>query len=184
MNCHGAGHGHTHVLTWIAPAPSPWQQIPAHAVSALQDVPVSQRNLVVASNDWVTAVTFTEISGSVLSTVFLSIGLAGVTVFVFTGRPLLSFLTLITVLCINVTVMGILYLWDWTLGAIEGMSITSLVGLSVDYCIHLVEGHIHARAGHRLNNAKCAPHSIYMLIGFLRSDLNCTCPQLDPCVCH
>ena len=121
----------------------------------MQGLPAAQRSLFVASNDWVTAVTFTEIADSIFATVFLSIGLAGIVVFIFTGRPILSLLALVTVLMINVTVMGILRTWDWTLGAIEGMSITSLVGLSVDYCIHLVEGHIHARAGFRTSNARC-----------------------------
>ena len=53
--------------------------------------------------------------------------------------------------------MGITFLWGWHLGAVEGMSITSLVGLSVDYCIHLAEGHLHAQAQQRKLNARCAP---------------------------
>ena len=54
-------------------------------------------------------------------------------------------------------VMGVTFLWGWSLGAVEGMSITSLVGLSVDYCIHLAEGHLHAQPQQRKLNARCAP---------------------------
>ena len=56
-----------------------------------------------------------------------------------------------------VQVMGILWMQGWHLGAIEGMSITSLVGLSVDFTIHLAEGHLRARTGHRRTNARCVP---------------------------
>lgn len=116
-----------------------------------------------SSKSWVTAVTYVEISESVYGTVFLSIGLAAVVVFVFTGFRMMVFAA-ITVLMINVTVMGVLYTWGWTLGAVEGMSITSLVGLSVDFCIHICEAHIHAQSQWRPNDAtaklKAGPLSV------------------------
>lgn len=113
-----------------------------------------------ASLDWVTSVTYTKISESVLGTVFLSIALAGIVVFVFSGRPLLSLIATVTVLLMSITVMGMLFLMDWNLGAIEGMSITSLVGLSVDFCIHVVEGHVHARAHNRVARTRCGCHPL------------------------
>lgn len=92
---------------------------------------------------------------------FLSVGLAGAVVFVFTGRPIVTFLATLTVLSTCVTVMGILKLRGWTIGAIEGMSITSLVGLAVDFTIHLADGYIHARAESRVAKARCAAaHSV------------------------
>ena len=111
----------------------------------------------VASPDWVTAVTHTEISSSIRATVLLSVALAAVVVFVFAGRPVLTLIATLTVIMTNVSVMGLMYVWGWTLGAIEGMSITSLVGLSVDFCIHLCEGHMHARAPERFGKARCGP---------------------------
>lgn len=65
-----------------------------------------------ASPDWVNALTYTKISDSVYGTVFLSIGLAAAVVFVFCG-PLMMLLAAVTVLMINLTVMGVLYLWEW-----------------------------------------------------------------------
>jgi predicted RND superfamily exporter protein len=110
----------------------------------------------VASEDWVTAVTHVKIETSVYLTVFLSIGLAGIIVFVFCGRPVLTLLATLTVLFTNLSVMGLLYTWGWKIGAIEGMSITSLVGLSVDFCIHLCEGHMHSKAHDQFGRARCA----------------------------
>jgi predicted RND superfamily exporter protein len=131
--------------------------------------------MLVSSGNWVTAVTYQQISGSVYSTVLLSIILAGIVVFIFTARPMLTLLATIIVVLIFATVMGILWWKGWHLGAIEGMSITSLVGLSVDYCIHLVEGHIHARAGTRRGNARCCS----LLLPSLQWQL--PCPRLLVC---
>ena len=115
------------------------------------------QGMFVASEDWVTAVTYVKISQSVYGTVFLSIGLATAVVFVFTGRPLLTLLATGTVLMTNLSLLGLMYTWGWTLGAIEGMAITSLVGLSVDFCIHICEGYVHSRAPDRFGMAMCAP---------------------------
>jgi predicted RND superfamily exporter protein len=112
--------------------------------------------LFVSAPEWVTAVTYTQISRSVFSTIAASVVLSATAVFIFSGRPFLTLFAGFTLLLICVTVMGILYLWDWTLGAIEAMSITSLVGLAVDFCIHIVEGYMAARAGDRRGNARCA----------------------------
>ena len=40
--------------------------------------------------------------------------------------------------------MGIFYLAGWELGAVEAISLSILVGSSVDYCVHLVEGYLSA----------------------------------------
>jgi uncharacterized membrane protein YdfJ with MMPL/SSD domain len=46
----------------------------------------------------------------------------------------------------NLIVMMALYqLWEWTLGAIEAISVSILVGLSVDYCFHLAEAYAISR---------------------------------------
>lgn len=70
------------------------------------------QGMVAASTDWVLAVTYDEISSSAFSTVFLSIGLAVAVVFVFCG-PRMTIFAAITVLMINVTVMGVLWTFDW-----------------------------------------------------------------------
>ena len=42
------------------------------------------------------------------------------------------------------SVVAIFYLLSWQLGAVEAISLSILVGTSVDYCVHLVEGYIMA----------------------------------------
>lgn len=38
--------------------------------------------------------------------------------------------------------MAIFYLTGWQIGGVEAISLSILVGTSVDYCFHLVEGYI------------------------------------------
>jgi PERQ amino acid-rich with GYF domain-containing protein len=39
-------------------------------------------------------------------------------------------------------VVGIFYVVGWEMGAVEAISLSILVGSSVDYCAHLVEGYL------------------------------------------
>ena len=40
------------------------------------------------------------------------------------------------------TLLGLFKLFGWTLGIIEAVSLSILVGNSLDYCIHLSEGYM------------------------------------------
>ena len=48
----------------------------------------------------------------------------------------------LTILGILVTLLGLFKLFGWTLGIIEAISLSILVGNSLDYCIHLSEGYL------------------------------------------
>ena len=47
-------------------------------------------------------------------------------------------------------VVAVFYLAGWEMGAVEAVSLSILVGSSVDYCLHLIEGYL--QAGQRLSN--------------------------------
>ncbi|XP_010220730.1 PREDICTED: patched domain-containing protein 2 isoform X3 [Tinamus guttatus] len=49
------------------------------------------------------------------------------------------FMEIIGVVCLVVTIM---YWAGWEMGAVEAISLSILVGSSVDYCVHLVEGYL------------------------------------------
>ena len=51
----------------------------------------------------------------------------------------MSFWPLTGVICLVVAVM---YWLGWEMGAVEAISLSILVGSSVDYCLHLVEGYL------------------------------------------
>jgi len=53
-------------------------------------------------------------------------------------------------LCVSVgmicLVVAVFYWAGWELGAVEAISLSILVGSSVDYCVHIVEGYLLAGA--------------------------------------
>ena len=70
--------------------------------------------------------------------------------------------------------VAIFYLASWQLGAVEAISLSILVGTSVDYCVHLVEGYIMAgKSIPDLNSpAKvCLTYNLKYLISFMAPSL-------------
>jgi predicted RND superfamily exporter protein len=60
-------------------------------------------------------------------------------ILVFTGNIVVSILAIVSVLGNIAVMLGCFWIFGWSLGVVEALSITILVGLSVDYCIHIAE---------------------------------------------
>nr|DBA16555.1 TPA: hypothetical protein GDO54_003936 [Pyxicephalus adspersus] len=75
--------------------------------------------------------------GLILSLVICVAAVAIFTTHIFLLLPVL--LTILGVVCLVVTIM---YWLGWEMGAVEAISLSILVGSSVDYCVHLVEGYL------------------------------------------
>ncbi|KAK3714617.1 hypothetical protein RRG08_020873 [Elysia crispata] len=61
---------------------------------------------------------------------------------VFTGHFVLLLLVVTTILAMICCVVGVFALCGWEMGAVEAVSLSILVGSSVDYLVHIVEGYI------------------------------------------
>ncbi|XP_037634369.1 protein dispatched homolog 3 [Sebastes umbrosus] len=87
---------------------------------------------------------FMEIIGveSALWSLLLSLAICVAAVSVFTAHLLLLLPVLITILGVICLVVAIMYWLGWEMGAVEAISLSILVGSSVDYCLHLVEGYL------------------------------------------
>ncbi|XP_045889717.1 protein dispatched homolog 3 isoform X2 [Micropterus dolomieu] len=87
---------------------------------------------------------FMEIIGveSALWSLLLSLAICVAAVSVFTAHPLLLLPVLITILGVICLVVAVMYWLSWEMGAVEAISLSILVGSSVDYCLHLVEGYL------------------------------------------
>ncbi|KAL2091925.1 hypothetical protein ACEWY4_011723 [Coilia grayii] len=92
---------------------------------------------------------FMEIIGveSALYSLLLSLVICIAAVSVFTAHPLLLLPILLSILGVVCTVVAIMYWLGWEMGAVEAISLSILVGSSVDYCLHLVEGYLLAGDG-------------------------------------
>ncbi|KAM9810287.1 protein dispatched homolog 3 [Neosynchiropus ocellatus] len=91
---------------------------------------------------------FMEIIGveSALWSLLLSLAICVAAVSVFTAHFFLLLPVLITILGVICLVVALMYWLGWELGAVEAISLSILVGSSVDYCLHLVEGYMLAGA--------------------------------------
>ncbi|XP_042333906.1 protein dispatched homolog 3 [Sceloporus undulatus] len=85
---------------------------------------------------------FMEIIGvqSALYGLILSLVICVAAVALFTTHVLLLVPVLLTILGVVCLVVTIMYWSGWEMGAVEAISLSILVGSSVDYCVHLVEG--------------------------------------------
>nr|XP_056721201.1 protein dispatched homolog 3 [Euleptes europaea] len=87
---------------------------------------------------------FMEIIGvqSALYGLILSLAICVSAVAIFTTHVLLLLPVLLTILGVVCLVVTIMYWSGWEMGAVEAISLSILVGSSVDYCVHLVEGYL------------------------------------------
>eukprot|EP00892_Ulva_mutabilis_P011332 jgi/Ulvmu1/8571/UM045_0013.1 len=112
--------------------------------------------MMVASEVWVQAVTDAALTEGIVWGIVLSSLFAMVSVYVFTGSVVVMALAAATMVCINTLILGLYHVMGWRLGAIEGVSITVLVGLSVDFSIHFSEAFVRSRLIGRRDRAQDA----------------------------
>ena len=88
------------------------------------------------------------VSGTVRA-IAISTAFAVGSVIIFTGNAVVALLALVCLVTIIASVLAIFTMAGWTLGIVEAVSITILVGLSVDFILHLAEAftksHFHKR---------------------------------------
>ncbi|XP_069775145.1 protein dispatched homolog 3 isoform X2 [Narcine bancroftii] len=87
---------------------------------------------------------FMEIIGvqSALFSLMLSLVICIAAVAIFTTHVLLLLPVLMTILGVICLMVALMYWFGWEMGAVEAISLSILVGSSVDYCVHLVEGYL------------------------------------------
>ena len=66
-----------------------------------------------------------------------SVAIVSLSILVFTSNVLLMAFTTLCILSVVLCLLGLFVLWGWPLGAMEAISVPLVVGLAVDYCLHL-----------------------------------------------
>ena len=93
------------------------------------------------------------IEGTVGSlTVALSV--AACSMIVFTGNVWLTCLSLGMMIFIITAMLAFFVLMGWTLGAVEAVCLSIIVGLSVDYALHLGHAYVHSEFYDRKGRAR------------------------------
>ncbi|XP_071482026.1 protein dispatched homolog 3-like [Diadema antillarum] len=103
---------------------------------------------------------FMEIIGvtSAIYGVAFSLIVCVVAVAFFTAHLTILLIAFVTIAGVILVVVSLFYLLGWQMGAVEAVSLSILVGSSIDYCIHLVEGYRVAANHVKLDSGKSSSH--------------------------
>eukprot|EP01084_Bolivina_argentea_P002492 4596_1 len=76
--------------------------------------------------------------------IFISLLLALIILIIATNNIIISLMCIFVIFCIVVCVIGFTVLMGWKLGVIEAVIFVLVVGMSVDYVVHLSEAYLHS----------------------------------------
>lgn len=86
----------------------------------------------------------------------VGISLALVILILFSTNFIVGLLATAVIASITCTVLGIIKMIGWKLGPLESLNLTLIVGLAVDYVVHLAEGYIQSEEETRTKKVRYA----------------------------
>lgn len=86
--------------------------------------------------------------------ILLGLGLAISLLVVMTSNWLVGLLCGAIISCITVGVVGVIPLAGWKLGVLESLNLTLVVGLAVDYVVHLADGYVRSQKQSRQDKVR------------------------------
>lgn len=113
-----------------------WQD----AVDYLNDIgPITANNVFQSCSQWVSMWTdVIAVTGTLYSIVIVSI-VALVTMLIFTSSVILSLVGIVCIILALIVILGVFWLIGWSLGIVEAIGISILLGAAVDYPLHVIE---------------------------------------------
>ena len=73
---------------------------------------------------------------------------------IMTGNWIIALLCILSISCTTLGVLGMIPMIGWKLGVLESLNLTLVVGLAVDYVVHLAEGYVTCPETSRQNRVK------------------------------
>ncbi|CAB9512861.1 dispatched homolog 3 [Seminavis robusta] len=83
------------------------------------------------------------------SSIYLALGLGFVILAVVGGNPIMAFFSVFTICLIVVDVFAFTVLMGWSLGILEAVNYVVVIGLSIDYCVHMSEAYTKSHSTER-----------------------------------
>jgi hypothetical protein len=99
-----------------------------------------------------------ELVKSVAQAIGVSVVFCGVVLILMTANVLLGLLGLFSVIVITITTCGLMAACGWSMGIVETICIIVVIGVSVDYSVHLAHAFNHAAPG--LNREEKVRHAM------------------------
>ncbi|CAH1790939.1 unnamed protein product [Owenia fusiformis] len=93
------------------------------------------------SNSWHWLKVQEVLSKSAIQGIIIGISIAFPVLVLATNNIIIGFIATVSISCITVTIVGLIPLVGWKLGVLESLNLSLVVGLAVDYVVHLAEGY-------------------------------------------
>ena len=91
-----------------------------------------------------------------IQAIVVGLFLALIVLVIATTNVIVGILATLTIAMITCSVLATITLLGWKLGVLESLNMTLVVGLSVDYVVHLAQGYIEFEGANRLHRVKHA----------------------------
>merc|ERR1712159_549421 len=84
----------------------------------------------------------------------LALGFASIVLLIATRNIVVALCAIACIGSIVSSVMAFMFLLGWKLGVLEALVLVMVIGLSVDYVVHMADAYLEAPASDRLNRTK------------------------------
>ena len=119
-----------------------WEELISHIQTNILSHDSPLHSMFQTSQFWTKVLMEVVAVNSAIYGLILSMIICVCAIAVFTGHLVLLLIVVVTIISVICCVVAIFYLAGWQMGAVEAVSLSILVGSSVDYCVHIVEGFI------------------------------------------
>lgn len=136
----------------LEPTYEKWQE---YADDVNADSP-SNAQLFQTTNQWLRMETELAFIRGTIRSVLISSGCIALTIMLFTGNLLIMLYTLILIISVVTSLIGYYVLWDWQLGAVESLSVSIVMGLAIDYVLHVGHAYVTSEGTTRFEKTKHA----------------------------
>ncbi|KAK9803258.1 hypothetical protein WJX72_001208 [[Myrmecia] bisecta] len=141
-----------------------WAFWEAWFVNATADAPPGLQNGFQTSGVWLHMATEASLLSSAFWSLGLSLLLALLVLLATTGNVVVAGTATLCISSVVATALGFMRLAGWKLGIVETICITILVGLSVDYVVHVANGFVHCHESGRAARVHSALRTVGMSI--------------------
>lgn len=119
-----------------------WEKFLQHIIDNKLSKNSPLKSMFQTSEFWTKVLMEVVAVNSAIYSLVLSLVVCVCAVAIFTGHLVLLLIIFVTIVAMICLVVGVFYIAGWQMGAVEAVSLSILVGSSVDYCMHLVEGYL------------------------------------------
>lgn len=146
-------------ISWNAPTDDlekVWQKWEDYVKAKLAAAPAGLKNGFQTSAAWAWMDTVKQMQSGAYIAAGTTLGIASVTMMISTQNVIVTLYAIFSILTILVTTIAGVVSMGWTLGFLEGICFVILIGLSVDYVVHIGHAYAHAARHEGVTRRECA----------------------------